>query len=205
LRPRYDARRNELIDIAARLYAERGYHGTSVDDLVEATGLQRGGLYHYIEGKHDLLVGIHDRFIEPLLTRAREIAAEDGSPEAKLRELACSLMGIIATYQDHVTVFLNDWRAIKEGPGWERIHAVRREFESIVEQVLDDGRANGHFAITRTRLPTMAFLGMINYSYQWYDPRGSLTPDEIGNELASIFLQGINPSLVEPSSEGMPA
>jgi AcrR family transcriptional regulator len=53
---KYDARRLELIDIAARVFARKGYHATSIDDLVEATGLKRGGLYHYITGKEDLLI-----------------------------------------------------------------------------------------------------------------------------------------------------
>jgi AcrR family transcriptional regulator len=190
-RARYDAKRRDIIDIAARLYAVRGYHATSIDDLVEATGLRRGGLYHYIDGKHDLLVAIHGRFIDPLLETARGIVAEGLAPEIALGRLAHALMSAIATYQDHVTVFLNDWRAITEEPGWCRIHQARQEFESIVESVLSEGCAAGVFTIGEIRLATMAFLGMINYSYQWYDAHGPLTPDELAHELATIFLSGV--------------
>lgn len=192
LRARYDTRRQQLVDIAARLYAANGYHATSVDDLVEASGLQRGGLYHYIEGKHDLLVAIHDRFIEPLLERARPVVESDDAPDAKLKQLARALMHVISTYQDHVTVFLNDWRAIKEGPEWQRIHDARREFEGIVESVLDEGRAQGAFDVRDTRVATRAFLGMVNYTYQWYVPGGPLGPDELADELTSFFLTGIS-------------
>jgi AcrR family transcriptional regulator len=191
LRVRYDTRRQELVDIAARLYAANGYHATSVDDLVEASGLQRGGLYHYIEGKQDLLVAIHDRFIEPLLERARPVVASDDPADEKLGQLARALMYVISTYQDHVTVFLNDWRAIKTGPEWQRIHDARREFESIVESVLEEGRVKGRFAIRDTRVATRAFLGMVNYTYQWYVPGGTLAPDALADELASFFLTGV--------------
>ena len=74
-RERYEGRRQEVADIAARVFAERGYDATSIDDLVEATGLQRGGLYHYMEGKKDLLIRIHGRFIEPLLAESRRCRA----------------------------------------------------------------------------------------------------------------------------------
>jgi TetR/AcrR family transcriptional regulator, cholesterol catabolism regulator len=188
---RYDTRRQELVDIAARLYAANGYHATSVDDLVEASGLQRGGLYHYIEGKQDLLVAIHDRFIEPLLERARPVGEADDPPNKKLVLLARALMYVISTYQDHVTVFLNDWRAIKEGPEWQRIHDARREFESIVESVLEAGRTEGLFAIRDTRVATRAFLGMVNYTYQWYVPGGPLAPEALADELSSFFLTGV--------------
>ncbi len=201
-RARYDAKRLELIDIAAGLYARRGYHATSIDDLVGATGLQRGGLYHYIDGKQDLLVAIHERFIEPLLVASRAICAESLPPEAAVRRLARALMDAIATYHDHVTVFLNDWSAIDEGPGWRRIQDARREFETIVESVLAEGDRQRVFSIAETRLATMAFLGMINYSYQWYDPAGPLSPDELAERLVHIFLTGVVAPNGRPTSPG---
>jgi AcrR family transcriptional regulator len=191
MRLRYDAKRLEVVDAAARVFAQRGYHATSIDDLVEATGLQRGGLYHYIEGKQDLLVAIHERFIEPLLESSRAIVAADLPADEALREFARALMRDIVTYRDHVTVFLHEWRAIEEGPAWRRIQAARREFETMIESVLVRGSAQQVFAVSDTRLTTLAFLGMINYSYQWYDPAGPHTADEIAEHLSSIFLGGV--------------
>lgn len=192
-RARYDLRRQEVVDAAARVYARHGYHGTTVDDLVAETGLKRGGLYHYIDGKHDLLVAIHDRFMEPLLESSKAVLAEPAPPDEKLRGLARVLMSIIARYQDHVTVFLNDWRSLREGSNWEHIHAARRDFETLIENVLSEGREASVFETRGVRLPTMAFLGMINYSYQWYDRDGSLTPNDIADELVAIFLEGVRP------------
>jgi AcrR family transcriptional regulator len=73
LRRRYDSRRQEVIDVAARAFAERGYHATSMDDLSEATGLAPGGLYHYIGSKEQLLIAICDTLMDPLLERAVEL------------------------------------------------------------------------------------------------------------------------------------
>jgi AcrR family transcriptional regulator len=190
-RARYDAKRQDVVDIAARVFAQRGYHGTSIDDLVEATGLQRGGLYHYMDGKEDLLIAIHERFIEPLLENARVIVAEDLPADEALRRLAHALMNDIANYRDQVTVFLHEWRAITPGPAWRRVRTARREFEQIIESVLVRGQETGIFAIDDARLTSLAFLGMINYSYTWFDAKGAHTPDDIGEHFAKIFLSGI--------------
>lgn len=188
---KYDAKRQDLIDIAAHVFARHGFHGTSLDDLVEATGLTRGGLYHYIARKEDLLIAAHERFIEPLLANARAIAADDVPADEALRRLAHALMHDIATYQDQVTVFLHEWRAIEHDPEWSHVRKARREFESIVQSILHRGAEEGVFAVREPRLTCLGFLGMINYSYQWYRPRGRHTADEIAEHFVQIFLSGI--------------
>src|SRR4051812_9399450 len=90
LRARYEARRSDVVACAAELFAERGYDGTSISELTAATGLAAGGLYHYIEGKDDLLIAICDELLEPLLAQAREIVATGAPPVAQLRELVAA-------------------------------------------------------------------------------------------------------------------
>jgi AcrR family transcriptional regulator len=188
---KYDARRLELVDIAARVFARKGYHATSVDDLVEATGLKRGGLYHYISSKEDLLIAAHERFIAPLLENARAIAAEDLPAEEALRRVAQALMHDIAVYQDQVTVFLHEWRAIEHRPEWQHVRDGRREFEGIVQSIILRGQDAGVFAAREARLASLGFLGMINYSYQWYRAGGAHTAEEIAEEFSDIFLHGV--------------
>ena len=193
-RQRYAKRRTEVVDTAARVFAARGFHGTTIEDLVEATGLQRGGLYHYMDGKLDLLIAIHQRFIDPLLANAREVAERDEPADVQLRELARVLMRDIADYHDQVTVFLHEWRAIESDPAWRDIRRARQEFEQIVARVLERGRDDGLFGFEDSRLTLLGFLGMINYSYQWFDPKGRVSPDTIADRFADIFLSGIQVS-----------
>ena len=88
------ARRHEMIEAAARLFSERGYHGTSMQHLADALGLQRGSLYAHIGSKEDLLFDVVDEGAERFLERAREAAAAPASPAVKLRRL---LIGHVAT------------------------------------------------------------------------------------------------------------
>ena len=190
-RERYEGRRQEVADIAARVFAERGYDATSIDDLVEATGLQRGGLYHYMEGKKDLLIRIHGRFIEPLLAESRDICATAPAPDIALRLLARALMENIDRYRDQVTVFFNEWRMIEHDPEWTEIRASRKEFADMIGSVLERGARDGVFTISDQRMTLFAFLGMINYSHQWFDPDGRVTAAEVADHFCDIFLQGI--------------
>ena len=80
LRERYERRQERVVEIAAELFAERGYAATSMTDLSEATGLAAGGLYHYIGSKKQLLFRICDELMEPLLGEARAIVATDAPP-----------------------------------------------------------------------------------------------------------------------------
>jgi AcrR family transcriptional regulator len=193
---KYDAKRQELIDIAARVFAEKGYHATSIDDLQAATGMRRGGLYHYIEGKEDLLLAIHERFIEPLLANARQIVAEGLPAEETLRRLAHALMHDIANYRDQVTVFLHEWRVLQGTEEWRHVREARREFEETVAAVLARGEREGRFAPAVAPLTVYAFLGMFNYSYTWFDPGGERTPAEIADHFVDVFLRGV---LIKPA------
>jgi AcrR family transcriptional regulator len=189
---RWQERQREVVDTAAALFAERGYHATSIEDLVQATGLQRGGLYHYIDSKADLLIQIHERFIEPLLAEARAIAAEDGPADVVLRKLAVALMNDIASYRDQVTVFLHEWRVIESEAKWKAVRKARKEFEGVIEQVLRRGVDQGVFQIPDVRLAVLGFLGMFNYSYQWFRPGGRVSPQRVADYFCDIYLTGIS-------------
>ena len=188
---RYERRRQEIADIAARVFAERGYHGTSVSDLVSATGLQRGGLYHYINGKEELLSLVHQRFIEPLLEESRAVLAAGEPPDKTLRMLMHVLLKIVEQYRNQVTVFLREWRNIKDHKAWEAIALARKEYEDIVLGVLKRGSDEGMFSVPDQKMAGMALLGMINYTYQWFDPGGRVSADELADQMTSIFLHGV--------------
>ncbi len=184
-------RKTEIVAEAAQLFAAKGYHATSIQDLVDATGLQRGALYYYIENKKDLLFEIHKRFIEPLLEEAHRIELEYRPADETLRELARALMVDIERFRNEVTVFLHEWSTIRDDPKWDTVRVARREFESVIERVLRSGIDDGIFSVQDVQIAKLAFLGMINGSYQWFDVEGRLSAGEIADCFSSIFLDGV--------------
>jgi AcrR family transcriptional regulator len=188
LRARYEARRSEVVATAAELFAERGYDSTSMSELTAATGLAAGGLYHYIEGKDDLLIAICDELLEPLLTQAREIVAAEAPPVDQLRELVAAWVAHVVARRHHMLVFTQERQAIERQPRWRHVRAQRRAFEKVLDELLARGEADGSMTFADRRLSLLALLGMVNYTPQWVRPGGRLSPTEIADGYCAMAL-----------------
>src|SRR5579864_4382528 len=127
LRVRYDLRRRAVVDAAARVFAERGYHATRVAALLEATGLTAGALYHYVASRDELLVAICDELMDPLLARARGIVEGAAPAQEQLRELLHAWLEHIERHLDHMRVFQQERHVIEREPRWLQIRAKRLE------------------------------------------------------------------------------
>ncbi len=183
-----------MISAAARVFADKGFEATTVDDLIAATGLQRGGLYHYMHNKGDLLVEIHRRLIEPLLTEIERIDTEPHNPPTTIRLIAHALAHNLRDYNNEMIVFLHEWRTIRDDAAWEDIRRARRDLEHTIERTLRRGVMTGSFDIPDTRLAVLALLGMFNHAHQWFRPDGRLSADELADSFTDIFLRGVQPT-----------
>lgn len=191
LRERYERRRADVVAAAARVFAQRGYHATSIDDLIAATGLTRGGLYHYTESKQALLFAIFDELMEPLLARARELLTQPGTPERHLRAVVAAWVAHIATHLDHMVVFTQERGTLERDPRWQHLRAARRDFEQLLAGLLRRGQQDGSFAMADLQLTLLTLLGMVNYTPQWFAPSGRLTPERIADGYCDALLDGI--------------
>lgn len=184
-------RRAELVGVAARLFSERGYHGTSMQHLGEALGIQRGSLYAHIGAKEDLLFDVVDEGADRFLEHGEAALAVDGSATIRLTRL---LVDHVRTATDHLeasTVFLSEWRYLSP----ERraaIQAKRDRYETIVRGIVDQGIASGEFrADADVRFAATLFLSAANWVYTWYRPGGELTPEDIGRRFADLIVKGL--------------
>jgi AcrR family transcriptional regulator len=187
---KFEARRNEIIDLAATLFARNSYAATGVAEISEAANLGKGGLYYYIGSKETLLVEIHERVMQPLLETTRAIAEADTTPLVRLRLVSESLLTVVTEHRDHVWVFLHEHRALT-GALLERFRARRREYEDVVAGFFADGEAQATFRLDDLRLTTLGFLGLHNSAYQWIRPDGRLTPQRISQVYCRAFFGGI--------------
>lgn len=194
LRERYDARQRDVIDACARVFAERGYDGTSVDDLVAATGLARGGLYHYIGSKSQLLTRILEDLMAPLLERAAAIAEGPDAPataEERLRELTRVWMRRVESHRHHVQVFHRERRTLEREAGWDAARGDRDRFERLLTGVLRQGADAGEFVVPDPALAALGLLGMVNHTALWFTPGGRLSADEVADGFVDLLLDGI--------------
>ena len=191
---RWHAKRHEIVDVAAGLFAGAGYHATGTQELCEAVGLGKGALYYYVESKENLLFLIHERVMDYFLAEIGAIAELDVSAEERLRLLGEVQLSAVASYPDHVSVFLHEYRALT-GERAERFRRSRRHFESYLESVLQDGVFCGEFAVRNVRLAALGWLGMYNYTYLWLGRGGSpFDVQEIAAQYHEILMSGLGVS-----------
>lgn len=185
------ARRAELVAVAARLFSERGYHGTSMQDLGGALGLQRGSLYSHIGSKEELLLEVVTQGAERFLERATEALRTAGSWSDRLRAL---LVGHVETAAHHVgaaTVFLNEWRYLSPELR-RRVQAKRDSYETMVRTIVESGVRAGEFrSDADVRFAVRLVLSAGNWTYTWYRPGGDLTPAQIGERFAELITRGL--------------
>src|SRR5690349_259736 len=136
--PKWEGRRQAIVDTSARLFARQGYHATGITELCTANDLGKGALYHYIGSKEELLVAIHDRVMDEVMAAADRVAQSGGSPSAQLAMLGEELLDVIRRYPDHVWVFLHEFHALT-GERTHQFRDRRRAYERRVEAILQAG------------------------------------------------------------------
>ena len=182
------ARREELTRLAARLFAEQGYQGTSLADLAEALGVQKASLYHHIASKEDLLWEVAWEGAEAFH------AGLDGVPAAapaseRIRLALRAHLGVVGQQLDVATVFVREWRYLSDERRG-RFLAERRRYEERIRELF---RAGVEESQLRTDLDVstaaLLFLSAANWAYTWLRP-GAPT-DELADHLYAALLDGM--------------
>jgi len=189
-------RREELVTVAARLFAERGYHGTSMSDLAGAMGVQKGSLYSLTESKQELLV---------VITRegaASFHAALDGVPEGaepleRIRLALRAHLGVVAAQVSAATVFTREWRFLDE-PERTAFRAERRRYEERWRDLLQDAAERGALrSDLDVEAAVLLVLSAANWAYTWIRP-GADT-DELADRFFSILVDGVRGYATRPA------
>jgi AcrR family transcriptional regulator len=189
--PRRQARFFEIVDLAAGLFAERGYAGTNVGEIGDAAGLGRGALYHYIGSKANLLTEIQKRFMDPLLHHVRLILeAEDLTWPVKLRLASQSHLTIQRAMLAHSRVISREAQHLP-APQLEQFMASQRAYEQAWSSILEGGRGAGDFSFENLSITRLGILSMHNYTMNWIRPTGSLSAEDISRYYCHIVLGGI--------------
>jgi AcrR family transcriptional regulator len=185
----YELNRERVVAVAADLFARHGYHGTGIAELAKAVGLGRGALYHYIESKEALLYAISRTQVDRMNAQAEAALRAGLPPEELLREMARGLLRNIADHRSEWAVFFRDHSALT-GERRDHVIAARERYEGYWRQALDRGVEAGALRPTPALL-VKGILGMLNYTYLWFEPGGALTPEELADEYLDTLLRGI--------------
>jgi AcrR family transcriptional regulator len=184
-------RAEQVYAAALRLFREKGYHATSMQDIAAAVGLYKGSLYHYIGGKQDLLVQVFDRAMSTLIADVEGIAADTSlRPSDQVRLIVAAHVEAVSTNLDALTVYLHEWRALA-GDALTNVQAQSERYTLLVSEIVGRGVKLGEFDTPDVRIATLGLLGMCNWLCQWYHPGGRLGPAEIAGHFADLVLDGL--------------
>jgi AcrR family transcriptional regulator len=180
----------QIIDAAARVFAERGFHGATTQDIADVLGIKQASLYYYFSSKEAALELVCLKGVEGFFEAAKAIAARPDTARKRLSLLINSHLSPLLDRRDYVKVFLNE-RQHLPSESRRRIGRWSRGLERIFEEVIKDGVAKGEFrANLDTRLATLAILGMCNAASSW-QRKENFAIDEIGVEFAHLAIDGM--------------
>jgi AcrR family transcriptional regulator len=184
-RPRYDA--ESLLAVAAQVFTERGYDGTSMEQLAKAAGITKSSFYHHVSSKEELLRRSLDRALDSLFGALD--SADTGPAVTRLEHLLRSAVRVLAAEQPHVTLLL---RVRGNTPVEREALARRREFDRRVAALVAAAAAEGDLrSDIDPDLAARLLFGTVNSLIEWYTPGGRLTPDDIGEALVLLTLDGL--------------
>jgi AcrR family transcriptional regulator len=186
MRP-YDQRLDHLLGQAARVFAERGYHSTSMRDLAAASGMSLAGMYYYVRGKEDLLLLIQERCFAGVLEGARGAIDRESDSMERLRAFIRHHVTYFASHMAEMKVLSHEANALS-GEVRRKINGIKRRYVDLLESLLKDAAPDGA-PVDRSAAAYILF-GMMNWIYNWYDPAGALDPERLADLIARIFLGG---------------
>lgn len=188
--PDYADRRQHILDHAAVLFASEGFHKASMSGIARACDTSKSSLYHYFPSKEDILYAVMHGHTELLLQIADDAIAEGGGPQQQLLAVTKGFMEVYATAQSKHIVLLNELGSL---PARERDAVVTLQ-NNIIDriQTILEKIEPGLKKRSKLRRPVaMIFMGMINWTYTWFEADGPVTPDAFANLVVKILLNGL--------------
>jgi TetR/AcrR family transcriptional regulator, cholesterol catabolism regulator len=188
--PESSSRKEQIYRASAKLFAERGYHATSMRDLAQALGVQGGSLYAHISSKEELLWEIVNRAADEFDASLEPIRDSKIAPPEKLRAALEAHFNVISQNKEIVTVFFHEWKHLPIIK-MEEITSRRASVERIYTQILEEGVRSGQFSKgLDVKLASLLALSSANWTYQWFNSGGRLSAREVADAFCAMLLEG---------------
>jgi AcrR family transcriptional regulator len=186
----YPEIRREILRRSAALFARVGYPNASIADLAKANRISRGLLYHYFDSKEKILAEMLTGHLDFLLDEVKKAAQRGADAEARFRETVRAMVLVNADSKDLQIVLLHDLHNLDAGHR-AAIVKKQRDIIVIVSELVRACDARRKIERRTLMVQTMMLIGMINYTYIWYDPAGPVTPAEYAELVSATYLGGL--------------
>lgn len=187
---RYDQKLEHILSTSARIFAEKSYHSTSMRDISRATGVSLAGLYHYCKSKEELLFLIQDHCFGRVLERLEERIKGLDDPFEKLHIFIDNHLSFFAANMAEMKVLSHEAESLA-GDLHKHVSTKKERYAKLARKILREIQER-HKKTTPIDLTvaTYALFGMMNWIYNWYNPRGKIRVTHLVDNVAQLFLNG---------------
>ena len=183
-------RLSEITDAAAKVFARRGYHGASTQDIADVLGMRQASLYYYFESKEAALEAVCVSGLEDYAKRALAISKSGVASSEKVAALVFQHLAPLAERLDYTVVFLRERRFLPE-PARKRIRAIEVRYERLIERIIEQGVADGEFRRDLdTRMAALALLGLGNSAALWFAREPGTTVERVARSYIDLLVRG---------------
>lgn len=184
-------KRDEILTVAAELFAERGFEATTIQDIADRVGMLKGSLYYHIKSKEQLLVEIVQDTHEIFSRNLDAVDRLDGGPVEKIWAFVYRNVLANATHHVQSTVFFNEFRSIADVDR-QKILAMRDAHDHMLRALIESGQRRGEVCPSlEVKLTAIGVLTMCNALYRWYRPGGQWGPDDIARGYADFVVAAL--------------
>jgi AcrR family transcriptional regulator len=190
----------KVCKIAASLFAARGYHGTTMDDVAAGVELNKGTLYYYFPGKGDILFSICDETVQAFIG-VLDVVPEGATAPQAIEFLVRAQLRMLADRPHEVSVFLHESRWLKEWLSPVQHQAIRTKETNFSQQVIaliEQGIADGFFAPVDATIASRNIMGMVAWAASWYKPKSGPSIEMIADQTVGFILAGLGMPVGQP-------
>jgi AcrR family transcriptional regulator len=190
--PAPPTRRDELLELAATMFAERGLRATTVRDIADSAGILSGSLYHHFSSKEEMVDELLRGFLDWLFERYQEIVATEPNPLERLKGLFMTSFEAIADRHAQVVIYQDEAKRLSSQERFSYVEERNKEQRKMWVDVLNQGIEEGCFRPDIDVDLVYRFIRDTTWvSVRWYQPGGPLTAEQVGRQYLSIVLGGI--------------
>jgi AcrR family transcriptional regulator len=186
----FDEKFNHICRVSSRLIHRKGFSSTTVRDIAKATGMSLGGLYHYFDNKEDLLFKILRNYMGVMLSHLEKELSSISSPKEQIAFILQRHIHFYIQYFYESKCLLHERECLR-GKRLTVIRKQERQYFEICRNVMNRLSKETGCRFIHPNVLTFSFFALVNWIYQWYDPKGPVSPSALAQQLITFFLRGV--------------
>jgi len=187
---KYDQKLVHVLKTSAAIFAEKGYHSTSIRDIARATEMSLSGLYYYFKSKDELLFLIQDYCFSTVIEDCHKLLDGVEDPVHRLKLLIENHLHYFVHNMNEMKVLSHEANSIG-GDLFKKVNSKKRQYVDLVMKLLEEIAREHRLQGIDVRVATFSLFGMMNWIYNWYNPRKDVNVTGLAQNITRIFLSGL--------------